>query len=221
VKPFAVKAKGLALTVSGSHGLDQEMSYQVSTDVPIDKLGGSLATKVRGLGVDLSKLSEVGVVAKLTGSVQDPRVSVDVDSDALRGAVAETVSAELRKQQDKALEALAAQQQKILAEADKRAAQVRKEGERAADKARKEAYKRADQLVAEAGNNPVKKLAAKEGAKKIRSEADKRADQLEREADKRADQIVAEAKQRSAQLDAEAKAQSDRATSATVSKIAN
>ncbi len=221
VKPFPVKAKGLALMVSGSHGLDQEMSYQVSTDVPIDKLTGSLATKVRGLGLDLSKVSEVGVVVKLTGSVQDPRIAVDVDSDALRGAVADTVSAELLKQQQNALAALGVQQQKLLAEAEKRADQLRKEGERAADKARKEAYKRADQLVAEAGNNTVKKLAAKEAAKKIRSEADKRAKQLEREADKRANQIVAEAEQRSAQLEAEVKAQSDSAASATVRKIAN
>ncbi|MBW2630044.1 MAG: AsmA family protein, partial [Deltaproteobacteria bacterium] len=128
MKPFEVKTKGLQLLVSGSHGLDQEMSYRVSTDLPIDKVTGALAKKVRGLGLDLSKASDVDVAAKLTGSIQHPRVSVDVDTDALRGAVAETISAELEARRQQALAAVVAQNQKIMAEATKRAAQVRTEG---------------------------------------------------------------------------------------------
>ena len=221
VKPFPVKTKGLEMMVSGSHGLDQEMSYRVSADLPIDKVTGSLAKKVKGLGLDLSKASSVAVLAKVTGSLNDPRVSVDVDTDALRGAVADTISAELEAQRQKALAAVAAQNLKIMAEAVKRAAQVRKEGRNAAEKVRKEGYKRADQLVAEAGNNPLKQIAAKEGAKQIRRETDKRADQLSKEADKRATQIVAEAKKRTEQLKAATEAQSRRATDASTQKIAN
>ncbi len=86
MKPFEVRTKGLEMTVSGSHGLDQEMSYRVSTEVPIDKVTGALAKKVRGIGLDLSKASSVDLVAKVTGSLKDPRVSVDVDTDALRGS---------------------------------------------------------------------------------------------------------------------------------------
>ena len=221
MKPFPVKTKGLEMMVSGSHGLDQEMSYRVSADLPIDKVTGSLAKKVKGLGLDLSKASSVAVLAKVTGSLNDPRVSVDVDTDALRGAVADTISAELEAQRQKALAAVAAQNLKIMAEAVKRAAQVRKEGRNAAEKVRKEGYKRADQLVAEAGNNPLKQIAAKEGAKQIRRETDKRADQLSKEADKRATQIVAEAKKRTEQLKAATEAQSRRATDASTQKIAN
>jgi hypothetical protein len=221
VKPFSVKTKGLEMTVSGSHGLDQEMNYRVSTDLPIDKMTGSLAKKVKGLGLDLSKASDVGVLAKVTGSLNDPRVSVDVDTDALRGAVADTISAELEAQRQKALAAVAAQNLKIMAEALKLSAQVRKEGRNAAEKVRKEGYKRADQLVAQAGSNPLKQVAAKEGAKQIRRETDKRADQLSKEADKRATQIVAEAKKRTEQLKAAAEAQSKRPAEATTQKIAN
>ena len=221
VKPFSVKTKGLTMMVSGSHGLDQEMNYRVSTDLPIDKLTGSLAKKVQGLGLNLSKASDVKVVAKVTGSLNDPRVSVDVDTNALRGAVADTISAELEAQRQKALAAVAAQNLKIVAEAVKRASQVRKEGRKAAEKVRNEGYKRADQLVAQAGNNPLKQVAAKEGAKQIRKETDKRADQLSREADKRAAQIVTEAKKRTEQLQAETEAQSERGADTTTQKIAN
>ncbi|MBW2719569.1 MAG: hypothetical protein JRD94_13795, partial [Deltaproteobacteria bacterium] len=220
MKPFEVRTKGLEMTVSGSHGLDQEMSYRVSTEVPIDKVTGALAKKVRGIGLDLSKASSVDLVAKVTGSLEHPRVSVDVDTDALRGAVAEAVSAELEARRQEALAALAAQNQRIMAEAAKRAAQVRSEGKKAAEMARKEGYKRADQLVDKAGSNPLAQIAAKEGAKQARRETDKRADQLIKEADKRATQIVAAAKKRTEQLQAAAEAQSERATDAATQPIA-
>ncbi len=221
VKPFSVRTKGITMKVGGSHGLDQEMNYRVSTELPIDKVTGSLAKKVQGLGLDLAKASDVEVLAKVTGSLEDPRVSVELDTDALRGAVADTISAELEAQRQKALAAVAAQNEKIMAEAVKRAAQFRNEGRNAAERARQEGYKRADQLVAEAGSNAFKQIAAKEGAKQIRRETDKRADQLSKETDKRAEQILAEAKKRTDQLQTEAEAQSGRAKDAATQDIAN
>jgi hypothetical protein len=219
VKPFEVQTKGLRMMVSGSHGLDQEMSYRVSTGVPIDKVTGTLAKKVQAIGIDLSKANQVDVVAKLTGSIKRPQVAVDVDTDALRGAVAEAVSAELEVRRRQALAAVAAQNEKIMAEATKRAAQVRQEAKKAAEKARKEGYKRADEMVAAAGSNPLKAIPAKEAAKQLRRETDKRADQLIAEADKRATQILGEAEKRTQQLQAEAEAQSLRAADEATEKI--
>ena len=221
VKPFEAQSKGLRMLGSGSHGLDQEMSYRVSTGVPIDKVTGTLARKVQGTGLDLSKANQVDVVAKLTGSINRPEVTVDVDTEALRGAVADSISAELEARRRQALAAVAAQNEKIIAEATKRASQVRSEATKAAEKARKEGYKRADELIAAAGSNPLKLIPAKEGAKQLRRETDKRADQLIEEGDKRAAQIVAEATKRTEQLQAEAEAQSGRATDGAVEKIAD
>jgi hypothetical protein len=208
------------MMVSGSHGLDQEMSYRISTGVPIDKLTGALAKKVRGTGIDLSKAKKVDVVARLTGSITRPQVSVDVDSDALRGAVAETVAEELEARRLQALAAVTAQNEKIMAEATKRAAQVRDQAKNAAERVRKEGYKRADDIVAAAGSNPVKAIPAKEAAKQLRRETDKRADQLIAEADKQAAQILGEAEKRTAQLQAQAEAQSLKATEGATKKIA-
>ncbi|MEM7135226.1 MAG: AsmA-like C-terminal region-containing protein [Myxococcota bacterium] len=220
VKPFEAKAQGLTMTVSGSHGLDQEMDYRIGTAVPVAKVTGGLAKQVRGLGIDVSKLQDVGVGARITGSISNPRVSVDVDSDALRGAVAATVSAELEKKRQQALSLVAAQNRKAMVEAKKRAAQIRKEGQKAAARLRQEGNKRADQLVEEAGSNTFKQIAAKEAAKQVRRESDKRADQLAREADKRADQVVAEAEKRAAKLEQQVEAQSRKAQEEATGRIA-
>ena len=79
---------------------------------------------------------------------------------------------------------------------------------------RKEGYARAAQVEREGDGNPLKSLAAKEGAKRIRSETDRRVDQVVTEANKRADQVVAEAKKRAEQAVAEADKRSGQGTDA-------
>jgi AsmA-like C-terminal region len=214
VSPFPVQARGITMELSGTHGLDQEMKYQVTSDIPLDKLSSKLAKEVQTLGLDLSKAKTIGVRANLTGSITAPRVSVELDSKALRGAVADAVSAELAAQKARAMQELTEQSKRLIEEAEKRAAQIRAEAAKAAALARKEGYARAAQVEREGASNPVASIAAKEGAKRIRSETDKRADQLIAEADKRASQLVAEARKRAAQTLAEGAKRSDQATEA-------
>jgi hypothetical protein len=212
LKPTTVQARGATMQLSGTHGLDQEMKYQVTSDVPIDKLTSSIAKEVKALGIDLSKAKTVGVRAKVNGSIKSPRISVDVDTSSLRGAVADAVSAELAEQKARAFAEAAKQAKRLVDEAEKRADQIRAEATKAAEQIRKEGYARADQLQKEGAGNPLKEIAAKEGAKRIRSETDKRTKQLTAEADKRADQMVAEARKRSDQLVQEAIKGGDQAT---------
>jgi hypothetical protein len=214
VKTFPVQARGIAMQVGGTHGLDQAMKYQVTTEVPLDGLSSKLANEVKALGLDLSKAKTVGVRANLTGSIEAPRVSVDLDANALRGVVADRISAELAEQKARALKEVEQQTEKLIAEAQQRADQIRKEARRAAEAARKEGYARAAQVEKEGEVNPLAKIAAREGAKKIRQETDKRADQIIAEADKRADQLVAESQKRAADMLAEATRQSDQGTEA-------
>lgn len=212
--PTTVQARGIAMQVSGTHGLDQEMKYQVTSDVPLDKLPPKLAKQAQALGLDLSKARAVGVRANLTGTVKQPRVSVELDTKALRGAVADAVSTELAQQRVRALEEASKQSRRIVEEAEKRAAQIRAEAKKAAERVRKEGYDRAAQVEREGAGNPLKAMAAKEGAKRIRSETDKRADQLVAEANKRADQAVAEAKKRADQTLSEADKRTEQGTGA-------
>lgn len=212
VKPFTAKAKGLTMSVSGRHGLDQEMRYRIATAVPIDTLTSKLTAEVQKLGIDVAKVKNVGIHADLTGSVQKPRVSVDVDSGGLRSAAADALSAELAEQRARALAEAEQQGARLVAEAEKQAERIRSEAKRAAEKLRKEGYARADQIEQEASGNPIAEIAAREGVKRIRSETDKRANQAIDEANRRADQAVAEAKKREAALIKEAATRSERAT---------
>ena len=214
VSPFTVKSGGVSMLVGGTHGLDQEMNYQVSTEVPLDKLSSKLSKEVQVLKLDLSKANMVGVRANLTGSITAPRVSVDVDTKGLRGAVADAVSAELAAQKARAMKEATEQAKRLIEEAEKRAAQIRAEAAKAAELARKEGYKRADQLEQKSSQNPIAAIAAKESAKRIRAETDKRAKQLVSEADKRARQAVDEARKREAQMLSEAQKRVDQTTKA-------
>ncbi len=212
--PTTLQARGLSMQVSGTHGLDQDMKYQVTTEVPLDKLSSKLAKEARALRIDLSKAKTVGVRANLTGSIKEPRVSVDLDTKALRGAVADAVSVQLAEQRARAMQEATKQANRLIEEAEKRAAQIRAEAAKAAERVRKEGYARAAQVEREGAGNPLKAMAAKEGAKRIRSETDKRANQLIAEADKRAAQAVAEARKRADQTLAEAEKRSGQATGA-------
>ncbi len=219
VRPFDVRTRGMVLNVSGSHGLDQAMNYRIGTEVPISTLTGELERRVQKLGINLPSSDGVGVTARLTGSITDPKIAVDVDADALRGAVAEAFSQEAEARRQQALNLLSQQNEKMLAEARKRAEQVRSEAKKAADRVRKEGYKRADQLVNEAGSNPLAQIPAKEAAKQIRRETDKRAEQLVREADEQAEKLVDEAEKRAADLVKQAEEQSGRAADVATEAI--
>ena len=214
LRPTTVQARGIAMQVSGTHGLDQEMKYQVTSDVPLDKLPPKLAKQAQALRLDLSKAKTVGVRANLTGKIEEPRVSVELDTKALRGTVADAVSAELAKQRARGLEEASNQARRIIDEAEKRAGQIRAEAKKAAERVRKEGYARAADVEREGEGSPLKAIATKEAAKRIRSETDKRADQLLVQADKRADQAVAEAKKRADLALSEAAERSEQGTGA-------
>jgi hypothetical protein len=214
LKPSTVEARGVTLQVSGSHGLDQDMRYQLTSEIPVERLSSKLAQEAKALRLDLSKAKTVGVRALLTGSIKAPRVTAAIDTEALRAAIADAISAEVDEQRERALREAAEQASRLVEEAEERAAQIRAEAEKGADKLREEGYARAAQLEKEGSGNPISAAAARQGAKRIRSEADKRADQLVAEADKRAAQGVAEARKRADQLLSEAARRSEQGAGA-------
>ena len=196
VREFPVNVKGLVLGVSGRHGLDQQMRYEVTTDLAADKLSGQLAKQLRSLPSSLRSASTVKLKAIVTGSIDDPKVKVNLDTTALRDSVAQSVAAEARNKASDALKSAILENRKLTTDARKQAARIRAEGKQASSKVKREGYKRADQIEKGGQGNPLKARAAKEAAKGIRKETDRRAAQLTQEADKRADQVEREAKKR-------------------------
>ncbi|MEL6658092.1 MAG: AsmA-like C-terminal region-containing protein [Bacteroidota bacterium] len=86
VEPFDVKLADLPMTISGRHGLTQNMSYTINTVIPRSKLGdGSLGTTINQgvsalvnqanqLGLNVNNAENLNVQIALTGNMADPKV---------------------------------------------------------------------------------------------------------------------------------------------------
>jgi hypothetical protein len=211
VKPFVVKTNGIDMTVVGSNGIDQSLSYDLALAVPRAVLGAAASNAVARLaaqagkaGTDTGGVVQLG--AQVAGTVTNPTVRAnfagmaatarDAAQNAVRQEVA-TRTAVVKQKVDSAAEEARrrarAEADRIVAEAERQAATIRTEARTLAASARREGGIRADSLQARA-TNPVARIAAQAATDRMRREADQQAERLVREADARADGIVAQAK---------------------------
>ncbi len=195
VKPFDLQLAGFKSTVSGTNKLDGSIDYNLKMDVPANKLGSALASKLGASGTSNIPLSfGIGGTyddpkAQLTGSSTKQMVT-DVAKNVVKEQAVEKLGLE-NSDVDKE-----AQKKKILEEAQTQADRVVAEGKAAADRVRKEGYAQADNLVKEAGGNILKKKIAEEAAKKLRKETDEKAAKIEAEAKAKSDKIMEEARKK-------------------------
>lgn len=215
VRPFTVGAGGVQLTVGGSHGMDQSMSYDLALAVPRALLGGATAGAVARLASlagrpasELARGEAAQVRGRLTGTVASPRLELsfagmaaslrEAAVAAVREQVASTVDV-AKARADSAAEGARrrarAEAERVVAEAERQAEAIRAEARAGAARVRAEAGARADSLAGRA-TNPVAKVAAQRAAERLKREADGRAERLVREADARADALVAAARAR-------------------------
>ncbi|HEX6631359.1 MAG TPA: AsmA-like C-terminal region-containing protein [Gemmatimonadaceae bacterium] len=215
VQPFDVRVGDVALTVSGSNGIDQTLDYDLALAVPTSLLGSqasqavaSLAARAGRAGIDLGSAQAVSIAAKVTGTVTDPTVRPAFAGTAgsVRDAVQQAVQAEVtervdevKQRADSAAEAARlrarAEAEQLVARAEEQAAAIRVEADSAAARLRREGYARADALV-ERATNPAARIAAQAAADRLRRETDAQAERLVREADARARALVDEARRR-------------------------
>jgi hypothetical protein len=97
VKPFDLKYQDIKVTVSGTHGFDQSINYNLKLDVPIKKVGGevnALATKLAPS--EGTKSENILVNAKITGSFSKPKVSTD-----LKEAITNFITSLVKQQKQK------------------------------------------------------------------------------------------------------------------------
>jgi len=237
VKDFPVAYEGINMIIGGSHGIEQDINYNIQAKIPtkmIDQNAVGAAAKkgiallnqqASKLGVKIDAGEFVNVKINLTGSITDPKVNfslVGSEGQSVKDVVTNTIKevkenavkevkevVEDKKEELNAkVEARKAALQKeadnrikqIQSAAAKSADKVRLEGNKAAEKIRAEGYKQADALVEAAGNNPIKKRAAKIGAKKLKKETDKKADQVIANAEKNATKLTTEADQKALQI---------------------
>lgn len=78
-KPFDIKTKELAVTVSGEHGFDQTLNYALDFKVPAKLLGSDVANALAMLGPKSSgKFDEIPVKVGVTGNFANPKVSANM-----------------------------------------------------------------------------------------------------------------------------------------------
>ncbi|MDO9595103.1 MAG: AsmA-like C-terminal region-containing protein [Lutibacter sp.] len=79
INPFTLNYQDINIEVSGAHGFDQSMAYNLKFDVPVKYLGNevnNLLTKLTP--ADAAKIQNFPINANLTGSFTSPKVSTDL-----------------------------------------------------------------------------------------------------------------------------------------------
>lgn len=86
VKPFTVTVKDIAMEIAGFHGLDQSLDYAVKMKLPRSAMGlkgnnlvNNLIDKAKAKGINVSNSETISLHLKVTGTISDPAVSVNLE----------------------------------------------------------------------------------------------------------------------------------------------
>ncbi len=217
VEPFTVKVDDVPAKVYGSTTLDQVIDYNVEMDIPFEKFPGNAVQQAGSLlseinkktGTNLSLGSKINVIARITGTITDPKVGVTSKAlgndavESLKDQLKETIKEEIKQQvtdlKNDALEKAIAEKARLVAEAQQQADRLKEEARSAAQKAKDQAYKLAEDTEKSA-RNPLEKAGKKLAADKLRKEADEAYNKAISEANKRADKLVQDANAKGDQL---------------------
>lgn len=211
--PFVVKLDGVPATISGSMGFEQDIDYDIDMDLPLSKIPGNLGQGAQGLigsinaslGTNFSAGSAVPVNLKVTGTMDEPKISSNF-GDALKGEqenvkenIKETVKEEVKEQIEEVKEDAVAKAReeadKILADAQKQADDIVAKANEEAEKMRTAGYDEASKLENK-GGNIIEKTANRKLAEALRKETDKKVEKAKEEAQKRADKVMADARKK-------------------------
>ena len=89
VKPFTVKIKDIEMQISGFHGLDQSLDYAIKMKLPRSVMGtkgnnlvNDLVAKANAKGIPVSASETVSLHLKVTGTISNPSVMVNLEKMA-------------------------------------------------------------------------------------------------------------------------------------------
>lgn len=100
IKPFDIKWNDMDVQVSGTHGFDQNINYQLKLNLPPNKLGGEAEKLLSKLtATEQGKLANITVPVVVSGSFDKPKVSAD-----LKTVIAELSQQIIKAQANKAIE---------------------------------------------------------------------------------------------------------------------
>jgi len=99
VKPFTIKYKDIDIDISGKHGFDQTIDYDLSLNVPAKYLGKDVSKLLANLSEQNINKINIPITANVLGSFTNPTVKTDMKE------AANNLTQQLAKQQkDKAID---------------------------------------------------------------------------------------------------------------------
>ncbi|MGL5277230.1 AsmA-like C-terminal region [Myroides marinus] len=105
-KPFDIKSKDIAVTVSGEHGFDQSLNYSLDFKVPAKLLGSDVANALALLGPKSSdKFDAIPVKVGVTGNFANPKVSANM-AEVVKNLTNQIVDEQKNQLVDKGKDAL-------------------------------------------------------------------------------------------------------------------
>lgn len=184
VKPFDAKVRDVAMRISGSHGINSDMEYQILSKVPRKAMGAAanaglnlLSKEASKYGVNIAQGEFVNVQFNLTGTMANPKVAMKVLGSDGESTMKEEATAAGQALVDQAKDSL----RRV---AEKEVEKVKEKAKETVELAKDTLTKVATQKVEE-----VKEKAAEE----VKKEAGK---VLEKEAGEKAGQKVEEVKEK-------------------------
>ena len=99
VKPFNIAYKDIDIEVSGAHGFDQTLDYDLAFDVPVKYLGKDASKLIANLSEQDAAEMSIPVKANMLGSFTNPTVKTDI-KEAMTNLTTQLVN----KQKDKAID---------------------------------------------------------------------------------------------------------------------
>jgi len=79
VKPFDFNIKGIKVTAGGTHGLDQNMNYNVTLDVPAKYMGSEVSGLLSKLSAQERETMTVALPIGLTGQMMKDKTNVQIE----------------------------------------------------------------------------------------------------------------------------------------------
>lgn len=106
LKPLDVKYKDVKVQLSGQHGFDQTLNYNMKFDVPAKYLGTEANALIAKLTpADAAKLENVPINAVVTGNFKNPKIKTDV-KQAVTSLTTQLINQQKAKLVDKGKSAL-------------------------------------------------------------------------------------------------------------------
>ena len=99
VAPFDFDVKGIKVTAGGSHGLDQQMNYNLKLDVPAKYLGSEVTSLLSKINPTEANAMTVALPIGLTGNFANPKINLNT-----KAAISELTQKLIDKQKDELID---------------------------------------------------------------------------------------------------------------------